>query len=61
MRKCTMYIYIVIHFSLQLTFNLMALFKISPLELPHMFVSFAGAFEMLGYNLSSCIHICFAK
>lgn len=48
----------IIHFSLQLTFNLMALFKISPLELPHMF---AGAFEMLGYNLSSCIHICFAK
>lgn len=51
----------IIHFSLQLTFNLMALFKISPLELPHMFVSFAVAFEMLGYNLSSCIHIYFAK
>lgn len=51
----------IIHFSLQLTFNLMALFKISPLELPHMFVSFAGAFEVLGYNLSSCIHIYFAK
>lgn len=31
------------------------------LDGPHMFVSFAGAFKMLGYNLSSCIHICFAK
>lgn len=39
----------------------MVFFKISFLELFYMFVFFVGVFEMFGYNLLSCIYICFVK